>query len=64
MTKAIRVKKAGGPENMVWEDVEVGDPGPGQLRLRHTVIGFNFLDALVRLGKYPVLPELPAVPVC
>jgi NADPH2:quinone reductase len=62
MDKAIRFHEFGGPEVLKWEDIEVGDPGPGQLRLRHTAIGFNFLDALVREGKYPVLPELPAVP--
>ena len=62
MAKAIRFHEFGGPEVLKWEDVDVGDPGPGELRLRHTVIGFNFLDALVREGKYPVLPELPAVP--
>lgn len=62
MTKAIRFHEFGGPEVLKIEDLDVGDPGPGQVRLRHTAIGFNFLDALVRLGKYPVLPELPAVP--
>jgi NADPH2:quinone reductase len=62
MAKAIRFHEFGGPEVLKIEDLEVGDPGPGQLRLRHTAIGFNFLDALVRMGKYPVLPELPAVP--
>lgn len=62
MTKAIIFREFGGPEVLKLEDVDVGAPGPGQLRLRHTAIGFNFLDALVRLGKYPVLPTLPAVP--
>ena len=62
MVKAICFHEFGGPEVLKWEDIEVGDPELGQLRLRHTAIGFNFLDALVREGKYPVLPELPAVP--
>lgn len=62
MTRAMRFHEFGGPEVLKLEDIEIGEPGPGQLRLRHTVIGFNFLDALVRMGKYPVLPELPAVP--
>lgn len=62
MVKAIRFHEFGGPEVLKWEDVDVGDPGPGEVRLRHTAIGFNFLDALVREGKYPVLPDLPAVP--
>lgn len=62
MVKAIRFHEFGGPEVLKYEDVEVGDPGPGEVRLRHTVIGFNFLDALIREGKYPVLPDLPAIP--
>jgi NADPH2:quinone reductase len=62
MSKAIVFHEFGGPEVLRMEDVEVGAPGAGQLRLRHTAIGFNFLDALVRMGKYPVLPQLPAVP--
>ena len=61
MVKAIRIHEFGGPEVLKWEDIEVGDPGPGQLRLRHTVSGFNFLDIMVRKGLYPVLPELPSV---
>ena len=62
MVKAIRFHEFGGPEVLKYEDVDVGDPGPGEIRLRHTAIGFNFLDALVREGKYPVLPELPSIP--
>ena len=62
MVKAIRFHEFGGPEVLKYEDIEVGDPGPGEVRLRHTAIGFNFLDALVREGRYPVLPDLPAVP--
>ena len=62
MVKAIRFHEFGGPEVLKYEDIDIGDPGPGELRLRHTAIGFNFLDARVREGKYPVLPELPAVP--
>ncbi|MEP4379584.1 MAG: quinone oxidoreductase [Alphaproteobacteria bacterium] len=61
MVKAIRIHEFGEADVLKWEDIEVGDPGPGQLRLRHTVIGFNFLDIMVRKGLYPVLPELPSV---
>ncbi len=61
MVKAMRIHEFGGPEVLTWEDIEVGDPGPGQLRLRHTVTGFNFLDISVRKGIYPVLPDLPSV---
>ena len=61
MVKAIRIHEFGGADVLKWEDIEVGEPGPGQLRLKHTVIGFNFLDIMVRKGLYPVLPELPSV---
>jgi NADPH2:quinone reductase len=59
MSKAIRIHRTGGPEVLVWEDVEVGDPGPGQARLRHTAVGVNFIDTYHRSGLYPL--ELPAV---
>ena len=61
MVKAVRIHEFGEVDVLKIEDVEVGDPGPGQLRLRHTAIGFNFLDIAVRKGIYPVLPELPSV---
>tara|TARA_A100001037_G_scaffold166067_1_gene149414 strand:- start:498 stop:1478 length:981 start_codon:yes stop_codon:yes gene_type:complete len=61
MVKAVRIHEFGEVDVLKIEDVEVGDPGPGRLRLRHTVIGFNFLDIAVRKGIYPVLPELPSV---
>ena len=54
MTKAIRIHQTGGPEVLRWEDVNVGDPGPGQIRIRHTAIGLNFLDTYHRSGVYPV----------
>jgi NADPH2:quinone reductase len=54
MPKAIRFHKTGGPEVLVWEDVEVGDPGPGQIRLRHHAIGVNYLDTYHRSGLYPL----------
>ena len=62
MVKAIRVHKAGGPEEMVLEDIEVGEPGPGQARVRHTVIGLNYIDVYFRTGLYPVPNGLPMVP--
>jgi NADPH2:quinone reductase len=61
MVKAIRIHEFGEADVLKWEDIEVGDPGPGHLRLRHTAVGFNFLDIMVRKGLYPVLPELPSV---
>ena len=54
MTKAIRVHKPGGPDSMVWEDVEVGDPGPGQIRVKHTAVGLNYIDVYHRTGLYPL----------
>lgn len=53
MVKAVRVHKPGGPEVMTYEDVEIGAPGPGQLLLRHTAIGVNFIDTYMRSGLYP-----------
>src|SRR5687768_4012804 len=54
MPKAIRFHATGGPEVLQYDDVEVGAPGPGQVRLRHTAIGVNFLDTYQRSGLYPV----------
>ncbi len=54
MVKAIRVHTPGGPEVMQLEDVEVGEPGPGQARIRHTVIGLNYIDVYHRSGLYPL----------
>jgi NADPH:quinone reductase len=61
MTKAIRIHAYGGPEVMKFEDVEVGAPGPGQIRIRHTAIGVNFIDTYFRTGLYKA-PELPFSP--
>ena len=58
MTHAIRIHKQGGPDVLRWEDVEVGAPGPGEVRLRQTAVGLNFLDIYHRNGSYK-LPELP-----
>ncbi|MCC7015783.1 MAG: quinone oxidoreductase [Rhodospirillales bacterium] len=54
MTKAIRIYQTGGPEVLQWEDVEVGEPGPGQIRIRHTAVGLNYLDTYHRSGVYPL----------
>ena len=60
MTKAIRIHETGGPEVLKYEDVEVGAPGPGEVRLRQTAVGLNFIDVYHRSGLYPV-KDLPAV---
>jgi len=62
MTKAIRVHQTGGPEQMRWEDVDVGEPGSGQVRIRQTAVGLNFIDVYHRTGLYPQpLPLTPGV---
>jgi NADPH:quinone reductase len=52
MSKAIRIHRTGGPEEMVLEDVEVGEPGPGEIRIRHHAMGLNFIDVYFRTGLY------------
>jgi NADPH:quinone reductase len=61
MTHAIRVHKHGGPEVLKWDKIEVGDPGPGEVKLRQTAIGLNFIDVYHRTGLYPQ-PSLPFIP--
>lgn len=53
MHKAVRFYQVGGPEVMRLEDVEVGDPGPGEVRVRHVAVGLNFADTYFRTGLYP-----------
>lgn len=60
MSKAIRIHQTGGPEVLTWEDVEVGEPGAGQVRLQQTACGLNYIDVYGRTGLYPV-GDLPAV---
>jgi NADPH:quinone reductase len=52
MPHAIRIHKTGGPEVMQWEEVTVGDPGPGEARVRHTAVGVNYIDTYQRSGLY------------
>jgi NADPH:quinone reductase-like Zn-dependent oxidoreductase len=54
MAKAVRFHAAGGPEVLRLEQVEVGDPGPGQVRVRHVAVGLNYADTYFRNGTYPV----------
>jgi NADPH:quinone reductase len=61
VTHAIRIHRYGGPEVLQWEEVEVGEPGPGQVRLRQTAIGLNYIDVYVRTGLYPQT-SLPFIP--
>lgn len=63
MTHAIRVHEYGGPEVLKWEDVEIGDPGPGEVKVRQTAVGLNYIDVYVRTGLYPqaALPFVPGM---
>ena len=60
MVKAIRIHAYGGPEEMRWEDVALGEPGPGEVRVRNHAVGLNYIDTYHRTGYYK-LPSLPAV---
>ena len=58
MTHAIRFHKPGGPDVLVWEEVKLGKPGPGEARIRHTAVGLNLVDIYKRSGLYPA--QLPS----
>ena len=58
MAKGIRFYETGGPEVLRWETLKVGDPGPGQVQVRHAAVGLNFADTYFRTGLYP--SPLPA----
>ncbi|MBM3570894.1 MAG: zinc-binding dehydrogenase, partial [Alphaproteobacteria bacterium] len=51
---AMRVHAAGGPDQMRWERIELGRPGPGEVLIRHTAIGLNYIDTYHRSGLYPI----------
>jgi NADPH2:quinone reductase len=59
MVMAIRIHETGGTDVLRWEEVEVGDPGPGEARLRQTAVGLNFIDTYHRTGLYPM--PFPAI---
>ena len=54
MPFAIRIHQTGGPEVLQWEEISVGDPAPGQARVRHEAVGLNFIDTYHRSGLYPL----------
>ena len=58
MAKGIRYYETGGPEVLQWETLEVGEPGPHEVRVRHAAVGLNFADTYFRTGLYPA--PLPA----
>src|SRR5687768_6651452 len=57
MPYAVRIREHGGPEIMSWEEVEIGNPGPGEVRVRNTAVGLNYIDTYHRSGLYPM--QLP-----
>src|SRR6187549_4008129 len=54
MAHAIRLDQTGGPEVLRLETVDVGEPGPGQVRVRHSFVAVNFIDIYFRTGRYPM----------
>lgn len=60
MTNVVRIHETGGPEVLNWEKLELHDPGKGQVQIKHTAIGLNFIDCYHRSGLYPV--DLPLIP--
>ena len=58
MSRAVQITQPGGPEQLKIADVTVGEPGPGEIRIRHHVVGLNFIDVYHRTGVYPL--PLPA----
>lgn len=65
MPHAIRFYETGEPEVLRWEEIQVGSPGRGEVRLRHTAVGLNFIDVYHRSGLYPVsLPATPGLEAC
>lgn len=60
MAKAIRIHQHGGPEQLRYDDVDVGAPGAGEVRLRQSAVGLNYIDVYHRTGLYPIV-DLPAI---
>jgi NADPH2:quinone reductase len=59
MVHGVRVHAAGGPERLVWDEIKVGAPGPGEVRIKQRAAGLNYIDVYHRTGLYPI--ALPAV---
>jgi len=60
MVHAIRIHEPGGSNKLSWDEISLSDPGPGEVRIRQTAIGLNFIDIYMRSGLYP-LTEFPAI---
>ena len=61
MAKVVRIHELGGPEVLQIEDVDIGEPGPGEVRIRVEAVGLNRSEAMYRAGRYPVEPKLPSL---
>jgi NADPH:quinone reductase-like Zn-dependent oxidoreductase len=61
MSKVVRIHRTGGPEVLQIEDLPVGDPGPGEIRIRVLSIGLNRSETVYRAGQYLVAPKLPSL---
>ena len=61
MVAAVRVHKVGGPEVLTYEEIEIGAPGQGQIRVKQHASGVNFIDTYFRMGMYPSPVGLPFV---
>jgi len=61
MTAAVRVHKHGGPEVLTYEQIEIGAPGPGQVKLKQHAAGVNYIDTYFRMGMYPSPVGMPFV---
>ncbi len=62
MVAAVRIHKTGGPEVLTYEDIQLKEPGQGEVRIKHTAIGLNFIDTYFRTGLYPAVGGLPMIP--
>ena len=61
MAKVVRVHELGGPEKLVFEEMEIGAPGPGEVRIKVEAVGLNRSEAMFRAGRYPTKPALPTL---
>ena len=61
MINAIRVHQTGGPDVLQYEQIEIGEPGPGEAKVRHEAIGLNFIDVYFRTGLYKAA-QMPFIP--
>jgi NADPH:quinone reductase-like Zn-dependent oxidoreductase len=61
MSKVVRIHRHGGPEELRSEDLDVGEPGPAEVRLKIEAIGLNRSEAAFRAGEYPVTPKFPTL---